>query len=148
MAFGLSEKRLDRQEARLEELRARTGVLLAASSVAISFLGRELFDQPGRALLIAVAVSAFVVSTTASVYVVLPRAALVSALDGSTVYERLHTEATDIEEVHRRLSYEVDAFCDKNDRQIKRLIRGFTVSASAVAVELVALVALLARTIT
>lgn len=81
-------------------------------------------------------------------YVVLPRATLVSALDGSTVYKRFHTKETDIEEVHRRLADDLDAFCDTNDRQITRLIRGFAVSASALAVELVALVALLARTIT
>lgn len=48
LAFALSEKRLDRQEGRLEELRARTGVLLAASSVAISFLGRSCSSNPAE----------------------------------------------------------------------------------------------------
>jgi hypothetical protein len=122
-------------------------VLLAASSVSISFLGRDAFELPGRALAAAVAVCAFVVSTAAAIYVVVPRWALVSALGGSAIYEQLHTQQTDIEEVHRRLADDLDAFCDTNDREIDRLVRAFTVAAGALAVELIALVAVLARTI-
>jgi hypothetical protein len=110
-------------------------------------LGREAFEPPGRALAVAVAVCAFIVSTAASIYVVLPRWAIVSAIGGSAVYEQLHTEETGIEEVHRHLAVDLDAFCDTNDRVIDGLVRAFAVSASALTVELVALVAVLARTI-
>jgi hypothetical protein len=147
LAFALSEKRLDRQGARLDELRARTGVLLAASLVAISFLGREALERPNRAVLVSVAIGAFAVATAAVVYVVMPRATLVSSLHGSAVYEQFHETATDLEEVHRRLAYDLDAFCDTNDRQLSRLVRAFAIVAAALGVELVALVAVLGRTI-
>jgi hypothetical protein len=87
-------------------------------------LGREAFQHPGRTLPVAVAVGAFIVSTAASIYVVLPRSALVSALGGSTVYEQFHVQEMDIEEVHRRLADDLDT-CDTNDRQIDGLVRGF-----------------------
>ena len=116
----------------MDELRARTGVLLAASSVSISFLGREALEGPGRALAVGVAVCAFIVSTAASIYVVLPRRALVSAIGGSRVYDQWDSE---------------DASLDENDRDIDGLVRAFAVSAAALTVELVALVAALARRI-
>jgi hypothetical protein len=131
----------------LDELRARTGVLLAASSVSISFLGREALEGPGRALAVGVAVCAFIVSTAASIYVVLPRRALVSAIGGSRVYDQWDSEDASLDEVHWRLAYDLSAFCDANDRDIDRLVRAFAVSAAALTVELVALVAALARTI-
>lgn len=147
LAFALSEKRLDRQEARLEELRARTGVLLAASSLSVSFFGREVFRQSGLDPLAAVSIGAFLVSMAASVYVLLPRDALVFAVGGSAVYEALYQAQGGIGEGHRQLAYDLDDFCDTNDRQIDRLIRGFELSAGALVVELLALVVLLARTI-
>jgi hypothetical protein len=110
-------------------------------------LGREAFEHSGRALAVAVAVCAFIVSTAASIYVVLPRSALVSAIGGSTVYEQLHTQETNIEDVHLRLADDLDAFCDTNDREIDGLVRAFAVAAGALAVELVAFVVVLVRTI-
>jgi hypothetical protein len=41
LAFEQSQRRLDKQERVLEELRARTAILLAASSLAASFLGKR-----------------------------------------------------------------------------------------------------------
>jgi hypothetical protein len=58
---------LDKQERLLEELRSRTGVLLAAASLAASFLGREAFGQEPREWLAIVALLAFLVSTASSV---------------------------------------------------------------------------------
>jgi hypothetical protein len=78
--------------------------------------------------------------------VVLPRKSLVSAIGGSSAYEQWYIE-TDIEEVHWRLAYNLSAFCDTNDREIGGLVRAFAVSAAALTVELVTLVAALARTI-
>jgi hypothetical protein len=45
LAYDASLRRLDKQEQLLEELRARTGLLLAAASLAASFLGRPLLSS-------------------------------------------------------------------------------------------------------
>ena len=47
LAFDQSQKRLDKQERVVEELRARTAVLLAASSLAASFPWQSGFRRLG-----------------------------------------------------------------------------------------------------
>jgi hypothetical protein len=44
LAFEAAQRALDKQERLLEELRSRTGLLLAVASLAASFLGREAFS--------------------------------------------------------------------------------------------------------
>ena len=46
LAYEAALRGLDKQEGLLEELRTRTGVLLAASSLAASFLGQQAFRHP------------------------------------------------------------------------------------------------------
>jgi hypothetical protein len=62
LAYDASLRSLDKQEQLLNELRARTGLLLAASSLAASFLGRPAVDDDAFSLgvlaLVAFALSA------------------------------------------------------------------------------------------
>ena len=51
LAYEAAQRALDKQERLLEELRGRTGLLLAAASLAASFLGREAFDEDRSAAL-------------------------------------------------------------------------------------------------
>jgi hypothetical protein len=71
LAYESGVRALDKQEALLEELRGRTGILLAASALAASFLGESAFRD--ASWLAAVALVAFVVSIAASVFVLVPR---------------------------------------------------------------------------
>jgi hypothetical protein len=48
LAYEAALRGLDKQEGLLEALRTRTGVLLAASSLAASFLGQQAFQHPRR----------------------------------------------------------------------------------------------------
>jgi hypothetical protein len=145
LAFEQSQRRLDKQERVLEELRARTAILLAASSLAASFLGKEAFDRSGWDVLTVVAGAAFLVTMLAAVYVLLPRKRFIFSLIGSAVYERFY----DFErpEIHRRLAYDLDRFWEENDLEIARLRRGVQLAAAGLIVEVLALVALVADTI-
>lgn len=49
LAYEVSLRALQRQEEVVEELRSRTGTLLAASSLSASFLGARALDQSGAA---------------------------------------------------------------------------------------------------
>lgn len=147
VAYDASLRALDKQEALLDELRSRTGILLAASSLATSFLGREAFGASGSGFLIAVALAAFIVSIAASVYVLLPKNDLVFSLVGSHVFERLYAFADDEPEVHRRLAYDLDRFWDANDRKMQRLFWAFRLAALGLVVEILALAALLSGTL-
>jgi hypothetical protein len=147
LAFRLSEKRLDKQETVLEELRSRTGVLLAASSLAASFLGKEAFGASGWGPLAVAAVAAFLITMAASLYVLLPREGLIFALVGSAVYEQFYGLEGGEQEVHRRLAYDLDRFWEANDLKIRQLRRGFELATAGLVVEVLALVALVADTI-
>jgi len=64
LAHEAALRRLDKQEGVLDELRARTGILLAASSLAASFLGRQAFERPASTVIAVLALLAFVVQSS------------------------------------------------------------------------------------
>ena len=143
LAYEAALRGLDKQERLLEELRARTGVLLAAAAIAAPFLGQRAVQDSSPRGLALVALAAFVSSIGASVFVLLPRRALAFAEAGGKQYERLHQWRGDLPEVYRRLAYAMDDFGRSNDRRIVEMIRACTVAASALVVEILCLVAML-----
>jgi hypothetical protein len=111
LAYDAAQRALDKQERLLEELRSRTGLLLAAASLAASFLGREAFAEDPKRGLALVAVLAFLLSVGASVYILLPkRDKFVFALVGAGLYEGLYAVRDDLPEVFRRLAYDLIDF--------------------------------------
>jgi hypothetical protein len=138
---------LDKQERLLDELRARTGLLLAASSLAISFVGRPVF-QEADTLVLVLGLLAFAISIAASVYVLLPKPAkFVFSLEGSAVFEQLYEFRDDMSEVYRRLTYDLDRFWEENDDVMTQLFRWFQVAAVALAAEIMLLLASLSGTL-
>ncbi len=146
LAFEASVRSLDKQEELLAELRSRTGLLLAASSLATSFLGRPAPEKE-IPLLVLFALLSFVISLAASLYVLLPKRNLFFSLVGARVFESLYEFRDNLEEVYRRLTYDLDRFWETNDRIVNRLVWGFRVAAAGLAVEIVLLVASLGGTL-
>jgi hypothetical protein len=147
IAYELAVRALDKQERVLEELRARIGIVLGASSLVVSLLGGAAFDGPRSILLLAVALAAFVISLGASLVVLLPREGLVFSLNGPGAYERLYDFRDDVDELHRRLAYELQRFWERNDRRLAPVRRAFRVAAYALAAEVVALLVLASGTL-
>ncbi len=145
LAFDASLRALDKQERLLEELRARTGVLLAASALAASFLGEPALD--GHHAVAVLALAAFAVSISTSLYVLLPKRDLVFSLIGSQVYEELYDLRDDVHELHRRLAYDLDRFWDENDVTMKRLFVAFRLAAVALTAEILLLLAAIGGTL-
>jgi len=147
LAYEESVRSLDKQERLLDELRARTGLLLAASSLAISFVGRPAF-QAADTLVVVLGLVAFAVSVAASVYVLLPKARkFVFSLEGSIVFEELYEFRDEMAEVYRRLAYDLDRFWDDNDAVMARLFRAFQLAAFALAAEIILLLTSLSGTL-
>lgn len=143
LAYEAALRGLDKQEGLLEELRTRTGVLLAASSLAASFLGQQAFQDPSPRGLAITALIAFVVSIGASVYILMPKENLFFSEAGAGLYEGLYEVRSDIAEVYRRLAYELDRFWDSNDETIVKLSRTYRLAASALVIEILSLAVLL-----
>ena len=147
LAYEAALRGLDKQEGLLEAMRSRASVLLAASSVAASFLGQQAYWGPDATSVASVALAAFIVSSGASVFVLLPKRNLVFAPAGVDVYSSFYAVREDLAEVYRRLAYDLDRFWDSNDREIGRAARAFTIAAGALVIETLSLVALLGDTL-
>ena len=122
-------------------------MLLAASSLAASFLGQQAFQDPSPRGLAATALVAFVVSIGASVYILMPKESLYFSEAGAGLYEGLYAVRRDMAEVYRRLAYELDRFWDSNNATIMRLTGTYKVAAAALVVEILSLAILLGDTI-
>lgn len=93
LAYEAALRGLDKQEGLLEELRTRTGVLLAASSLAASFLGQTAFQNPNPRGLAITALFSFVASIAASVFILLPKTNLIFSEAGAGLYEGLYRDS-------------------------------------------------------
>jgi hypothetical protein len=142
LAHEASLRALDKQERLLEELRARTGILLAASSVAVSFLGNAVKGERGSELMIVAALMAFVVSVGAGAYVLAPKPNLIFSLSGPRLYERFYDARMDMSEAHRGIAYTLHRFWEHNDRHITGLIAAYKAATTALVVEISLLVVL------
>jgi hypothetical protein len=147
LAYDSALRALDKQEALLNELRSRTGVLLAASALAASFLGETAFGS-ASGLIAAVALGAFLFSIGASVFILVPRAdGFVFSLSGRTIHEELFEFKGDLEEVYRRLAYDLERVRAANNIRLLPLLRAYRLCAASLVVEILALVALVRDTI-
>jgi hypothetical protein len=140
IAHEAASRALDKQERVLEELRSRTGMLAAVSSLAVSFLGRSALEE-AHDVVVVVALAAFAVSIAASIYVLLPKSTLYFALSGPAVFEELYEFREDVGEIHRRLAYDMHRFWEENDAVLQRLFLAFRIAAAGLVVEVALLLA-------
>ncbi len=148
LAYEAALRALDKQERLIEELRSRTGLLLAAASLAASFLGREAFAEHPKRGLAVFALVAFLLAVGASVYVLLPKTGkFIFAMVGAGLYEGLYALRDDLGEVYRRLAYDLDRFWDDNDVELQKLFRAFRLAAVGLSAEIVILIAMVSDTL-
>lgn len=146
LAYGAAATGLEKQERALDELRGRTGLLLAASSLSASFLGPSALDG-GEPIVLASALVAFAVSVGASMCVLVPRSSFTFSIFGSVVYEELYEFRDDLDEVHRRLAYDLDRFWEANDQAMQPLFSSFRIAAAAIGAEVILLFAAVSDTL-
>ena len=120
----------------MEQLRARTGVLLAASSLIASVLGsRAAQHVNGPGVLSAFALLSLGGSICLCVYVLLPKPDLVFSINARNMYEAL-LGLTDDNAVRKWLIYWLDAYWRGNQRQIDSLNRYFFAGAIGLLLQL------------
>lgn len=136
LAYELSLRARDQQEASLRELRARTGTLLAASSLTASFLGAPALAG-GVTVPLVLALAAFVAAMVLCLVVVLPTPRLVFALDAIRADELL--SPLDEEAAYRKLARWTARCHYVNEPVIEQLLRRFELAAASVVGEVVLL---------
>jgi hypothetical protein len=135
LGFDLSLRSLTQQEAALNELRGRTGTLLAASSLVASFLGGRAVAAAGHGWLTVAGFAAFGASLVASGYVLWPKPGLIFALRGSVLDSTESDDAGGLPETHRRLAAWIEQFIDANATIIDQLFWGYRIATVAVFAE-------------
>lgn len=137
VSYDLSLRALNHQEGVLNELRARTGTLLAASSLVASFLGAQAATTTGLSWLFVLGLVAFAITVLGGLYVLIPRGGLIFALRGTVLLEEEFGEPGGLPEIHRRLAYWLEGYRDDNQRIIDRLFHAFSAAALGVLVEVI-----------
>lgn len=126
LSYEAAVRALDLQERGVEQLRARTGVLLGASSLTASFLGAQAIQHSGRlGTLAACAVISLVCCIGLCTYVLLPKPGFVFSLNAVIMYEALFEIVDDEHELRRRLIYWLEEYWIANQAKIDDLARYF-----------------------
>jgi hypothetical protein len=130
IAYDAALRALDKQETVVAELRARSGVLLGAASVALSFLAH------GRGAFVFIALIPYAIAVAAGVRVLLPKRSLRFALSGRGTIEGLYAFRDQPDQVYRRLAYELDRLLQRNDVALKPLLRAYRIASFALVAEI------------
>jgi hypothetical protein len=129
--YDIAIRALSQQEQTLNELRARTGVLLTASALIASFLGAQTVARSGFSVWVIFALTAFSVSIGLSVYALLPKRGLIFALNAAEVYTALVDLRDDEAAWQRQIAYWLQTFRQGNHATVRRVTRVFEVAALA-----------------
>lgn len=121
----------------MNELRSRTGTVLAANAVTASFLGAAALRDGALGVAGGLAMICFVQSLGSALYVLLPRRRLQFSISGPVLFEALYAHGEDAEEIHRQTAYWLEGFWVGNQAAIERLYPFFTAAVISLAVELV-----------
>ena len=130
LAFDEAQRGLARQEASLDELRSRTGTLVGAAAVAVSFLGASAASG-GFSLAGQLGIVAFIALATLAVVILLPFRGWVFDDEVGALFST-YIEAddpADIVEMHRDLALHHAAHIGHNEILLSRLYWAFRVAA-------------------
>jgi hypothetical protein len=134
--YELSQNAISEQSERLGELRGRTGTLLAAASLAASFLGGQTIRAGDLGVLGGLALVAYLVCVGACIKVLLPHR-LVFAFRGSALIDAARQSRTDLEEALEAATGWFESFLEENRAELERLTRWYTVACLALGAEIV-----------
>jgi hypothetical protein len=136
IAYDAAVSALAEQEGALRDLRARSGSLLTAAALTVSFLGARALEE-GLDAVAWLAIAAFVLTLLATLYILLPKDGLIFALDGPELYVALWRIRDDEQEVHRTLAYWISSFRASNKPTLDRLYLAFRLGTAALIAQVV-----------
>jgi hypothetical protein len=137
-ALELSLRQLDYDRELIDELRSRTGVLLAAASLAASFFGPPALGGEGITVLAALGLVAFTVALVLCIAVLAPRRHLNLAPPGYMNLEALWHLRGEPTEWRRYFVYWVGEWSSGNRRVTTKLQRLYAAAAGLLALEVLA----------
>jgi hypothetical protein len=135
LAYEASLRTLEQQQRGVEEIRARTGILLPTAAVTASFLGARAIDDRASRLLSVLALVALLVTLVLGVAILVRHRSLGFSISGRALHQRL-SDAPDPAEQHHRLAIWLDDLFDDNDAPISQLNGWFRIAAAAFVIQI------------
>jgi hypothetical protein len=135
LVYETADKALTRQEDSVVQLRARTGMLLAAASLVASFFGVAALSQEGVKPWPALAIGAFTVCLGCSIYLLAPKTNLTFSIQARGLHNRVQRRT--IAFAHLQMAAWLEQLRHNNRSELKRLDRVFVAACVALVAEVV-----------
>jgi hypothetical protein len=135
VAYSIARAALDEQHAAVRDLRARTGALLTATSVVVSFLGARALTTSHLRSLAFLGLGVFVLSLVLSLYVLLPTKKIKSLAAGGDLFSSTRRRRDPAMDAYLRLAATCDRISVTNESHIEMLGRAFTLASVAIVIE-------------
>jgi len=144
VAYDEAVRALSEQQAAIESVRARAGLLLSAAAVTTSFLGSQAL-QGGRSSFFSwPALLCFVAVAATSLAILWPRAWEFAAYPSGVVGGRIDSEDVQVEDLYRDLSLRMHGSYLENCLALKHLAAFFQVASALLTIEVILWVAAIA----
>lgn len=130
LAYDASQRTLDKQERVVEELRGRTGTLLAAAALAVSLLGGATLRATGSPILLAIALVAFLATVLLCLRTLSPAPELRFTLTGELILRR-RDSGLSASQLWIQLVHDLERIADRNAAIIVGLRRSYRLAAAA-----------------
>lgn len=139
LVYEESQRALDQQQAALDNLRTRTGILIAATAIASSFLGAQALRSGSFTLWTWLALGALVVVGVTTILVLLPRKGWVFSNEVETLLSG-YVEAGErppatLDEMHTRIAETNQGHRNDNQTKLDKLYLRFGVACGALLFE-------------
>jgi hypothetical protein len=135
VAYAIAHAALNEQHESVRDLRARTGALLTATSVVVSFLGARALTTSHLRSLAFIGLGVFVFSLVFCLYVLLPTNKIESLAQGGALLDLTLADSDPATDVYRRLAATCDTIAAANELHIERLGRIFSLGSAAIIIE-------------
>ncbi len=144
LSYELSANALAEQERSVTAIRTRAGTIIAAASIAGSFLGTKVNHGSLDALAIA-AMVAFALCLGSAIVVLLPHDFVFAFRGRSVLAESDHGGLGEVADAYRAAGFWIQLSFDANRRKINGLSNWFTASCVLLAIEIILWTLSLAR---
>jgi hypothetical protein len=136
IVYEQAQKALEQQERQVDELRQRTGTLLAAAALTASFFGAAALGGDGIVAPVILAAVALAVTVLSGLYVLYPHELEFSA-DARRLYDDLVVDQDKPDRVLLRLAFGIRDTRERNGRVVDRLALCLAIAAIALVVQIV-----------
>ena len=135
VAYAIAHAALNEQHESVRDLRARTGALLTATSVVVSFLGARALTTSHLRGMAFIGLGVFVFSLVFCLYVLLPTKKIESLAQGGALFDLTLADPDPATDAYRRLAATCDTIAAANESHIERLGRVFSLASAAIIIE-------------